>query len=49
MDWCASSDKGLPKPDALIYLDISVDEAAKRYLQGDATIVCDIMIFMMFV
>ena len=30
LNWCMACDKGLPQPDAVIYLNIPVDEAAKR-------------------
>ena len=30
LNWCMACDKGLPEPDAVIYLDIPVDEASKR-------------------
>ena len=30
LNWCMACDKGLPEPDAVIYLNIPVDEAAKR-------------------
>lgn len=29
-DWCKSSDKGLPLPDQVFYLDIPIDEASTR-------------------
>lgn len=29
-DWCRAADAGLPKPDAVIFLDLSLDEQAKR-------------------
>lgn len=28
-DWCMACDRGLPKPDCIIYLDMPVDAAAK--------------------
>jgi dTMP kinase len=28
-EWCKSSDRGLPRPDCVIYLDMPVDDAAK--------------------
>ena len=30
MQWCFSSEVGLPKPDAVIYMDLTVDEALTR-------------------
>ena len=30
LGWCRAPDVGLPEPDAVIYLHLSVDEAAKR-------------------
>ncbi len=30
MDWCKSSDLGLPAPDAVIFLDLALDEAERR-------------------
>jgi dTMP kinase len=33
--WCAGSDKGLPAPDAVVYLDISVDQAMLRGAFGE--------------
>jgi dTMP kinase len=30
IDWCLSSDKGLPAPDAVIFLDLSLEEAERR-------------------
>ena len=30
LEWCRNSDRGLPKPDAVIFLDISVEDASKR-------------------
>lgn len=30
LEWCKKHDKGLPKPDFVFYLDISVEEAMKR-------------------
>jgi dTMP kinase len=29
-DWCRAADAGLPKPDAVIFLDLSLDEQSKR-------------------
>lgn len=29
-EWCRAADAGLPKPDAVIFLDLSLDEQAKR-------------------
>lgn len=33
--WCKSSDKGLPRPDLVIYLELSVEEAQKRGQYGE--------------
>jgi dTMP kinase len=30
LEWCLNCDKGLPAPDAVIYLNISVENAEKR-------------------
>ncbi|XP_057303228.1 uncharacterized protein LOC130640724 [Hydractinia symbiolongicarpus] len=30
VEWCKSCDTGLPQPDAVFYMDISVDEASNR-------------------
>jgi dTMP kinase len=30
LEWCKSPDKGLPAPDAIVFLDMPVEEAAKR-------------------
>lgn len=30
LEWCRNSDRGLPKPDLVIFLDISVEDASKR-------------------
>jgi len=30
LEWCKAPDRGLPKPDLVIYLDISIDDACKR-------------------
>ena len=35
MEWCKNSDKGLPAPDILFFLDISPEEAQKRKGFGD--------------
>lgn len=30
VEWCKASDSGLPAPDAVVYLDLSLEEAQKR-------------------
>lgn len=35
IEWCKQCDRGLPKPDAVIYLDISVEAAAGRGQYGE--------------
>ena len=35
MDWCKSCDDGLIAPDCVIYLDISIEDAAKRGNYGE--------------
>jgi dTMP kinase len=35
LNWCKSPDVGLPAPDAVIYLDIDSEDAAKRGNYGD--------------
>ena len=35
VDWCKSCDKGLPAPDVIIYLDMPVEDAAKRGQFGE--------------
>lgn len=35
LDWCMSCDRGLPAPDAVIYLDISVEDASERGQYGE--------------
>jgi dTMP kinase len=30
LEWCKNPDRGLPAPDAIIYLDMPIEEAAKR-------------------
>jgi dTMP kinase len=30
LDWCKNPDRGLPRPDVVFYLSISVDDALKR-------------------
>lgn len=30
IEWCKAPDRGLPAPDAVFYLDISIEEAKKR-------------------
>lgn len=30
VEWCKNPDRGLPKPDAVLYLDLSIEEACKR-------------------
>ena len=32
-DWCRECDRGLPGPDAVIYLDLSVEDAARVSLK----------------
>lgn len=34
-NWCRTCDQGLPAPDCIIYLDLSVEEAAKRGNYGE--------------
>ena len=34
MDWCIQPEIGLPNPDAVIYLNLSAEEAAKRGSYG---------------
>lgn len=29
-EWCRGPEKGLPEPDAILFLDMSIDEAKKR-------------------
>lgn len=33
--WCRTCDQGLPAPDCIIYLDLTVEEAAKRGNYGE--------------
>lgn len=35
LDWCKMCDRGLPSPDVVIYLDIPVEEAARRGQFGE--------------
>ena len=35
LEWCKCPDKGLPRPDAIVYLDMPVEEAAKRGAFGE--------------
>ena len=35
VDWCKSCDLGLPAPDVIIYLDMPVEDAAKRGQFGE--------------
>ena len=35
IDWCKNCDRGLPKPDLVIFLKISEKETAKRAEYGD--------------
>ena len=35
MDWCKNPDIGLPRPDLVIYLDISVEDSMKRGQFGE--------------
>lgn len=35
LDWCKQPEIGLPKPDAVLYLTLSAEEAAKRATFGD--------------
>ena len=35
LDWCKSCDEGLIAPDCIIYLDMSVEDAAKRGNYGE--------------
>ena len=30
LDWCKQPDRGLPAPDAVLFLDLSVEDAANR-------------------
>eukprot|EP00743_Colponemidia_sp_Colp-15_P005632 GILK01006055.1.p1 GENE.GILK01006055.1~~GILK01006055.1.p1 ORF type:complete len:225 (-),score=33.61 GILK01006055.1:292-921(-) len=30
LEWCKNPDRGLPQPDAVLYLDISIEDAQKR-------------------
>lgn len=34
LEWCKAPDRGLPAPDAIIYLDLTVEEAAQRGSYG---------------
>ena len=35
MEWCASPDRGLPAPDAVLYLDLPIEAAMLRGQFGD--------------
>lgn len=35
VEWCKTAEKGLPKPDIILFLDISAEEAAKRTGYGE--------------
>ena len=35
LDWCKQSDAGLPRPDLVLFLTLSSEEAAKRGGFGD--------------
>lgn len=35
LDWCIKPEVGLPRPDAVLYLDVSAEEAAKRGAFGE--------------
>ena len=35
LEWCKSSDRGLPSPDAVFFMDIEIDEASTRGDFGD--------------
>ena len=35
INWCKACDKGLPAPDAVIYLDLAVEDAAVRGNYGE--------------
>jgi dTMP kinase len=30
LEWCKNPDRGLPNPDLVLYLDISIEESMKR-------------------
>lgn len=30
LDWCKTPDRGLPRPDAVLYLDLAIEDAMKR-------------------
>lgn len=30
MDWCCAPERGLPEPDAILFLDMSIEESKKR-------------------
>jgi dTMP kinase len=34
-EWCKGPDRGLPEPDTVIYLDVDIEEAAKRSNYGE--------------
>ena len=34
-EWCKQPDRGLPEPDLVIFLDIDIEEAAKRSNYGE--------------
>ena len=35
IEWCRQPDRGLPKPDMVLFLDVSAEEAKKRGGYGD--------------
>ena len=35
LEWCCAPDRGLPAPDAVLFLDISTEDAAKRGAFGE--------------
>ena len=35
LEWCKTCDRGLPSPDCIIYLDMPVEDAAKRGAFGE--------------
>ena len=45
MEWCKMPEVGLPEPDAVIYLTLSAEEAAKRGAYGGERFVIIINIF----
>ena len=46
LDWCKAPDQGLPAPDAVIFLDLSPEQAQKRggYVKLDFLFVCHFML-----